>query len=78
MSSIIVMKKIAKERMTKAFIEILGVYNDTALLINSCHVAKDRYEGITNPDFRLSTTLGITPEYQLPEFEIDFLYKKRN
>lgn len=71
------MKEIAKERMTKAFIEILCVYNDTALLINSCHVAKNRYEGITDPDFRLSTTLGIPPEYQLPEFEIDFLFEKK-
>jgi len=69
------MKKIAKERMTKAFMEVLGVYNDTALLINSCHVAKDKYKGIDDPNFRLSTTQGIPLEYQLPDLEIDFLFK---
>ncbi len=70
------MKKIAVDRMTKAFIEILNTYNNTALLINACHIAKNRYEAITDLNFRLSTTLGIPPEYQLPELEIDFCFKK--
>jgi hypothetical protein len=74
-SSIGIMKKIAKERMSKAFMEVLGVYNSTALLINSCHIAKDIYKDISDPDFRLSTTQGIPIEYQLPDLEIEYLYK---
>jgi len=61
--------------MHQAFIEVLGVYNDTALLINSCHIAKDMYEGIDDPNFRLSTTQGIPLEYQLPDFEIEYWFK---
>lgn len=69
------MKKIAKARMNQAFMEVLGVYNDTALLINSCHLAKDMYKSINDPCFRLSTTQGIPIEYQLPDLEIEYLYK---
>ncbi|NER84001.1 MAG: hypothetical protein F6K42_31555 [Leptolyngbya sp. SIO1D8] len=68
------MEKTAKGRMTQAFAEVLGVYNDTALLINSSHVAKDKYEGISDPNFRLSITQGIPPQYQLPDLEIEFMF----
>ena len=66
------MRKIAKARLTKAFIEVLNVYTDIALLINSCHVAKGMYEDISDPDFRLSTTQGIPIEYQLSDLEIEY------
>jgi hypothetical protein len=75
MTDNLTIKGIAKTRMTQAFMEVFAVYNSTALLINACHTAKEKYESIDDPRFRLSTTQGIPPEYQLPELEIECLFK---
>jgi len=73
------MKEIATERFLKAHIEVMQVYNETALLVNSCHVARERYENMKDPNFtHLSTTRGIPPEYRLSDFEIDYVFSQND
>lgn len=68
------MKDIAINRLTNASIEILRLYNDIALLLNACDIAKKRYQNL-NENIHINTTQNIPNEYRL-NLEIDVTFNK--
>lgn len=66
-------KKKAVDRLARAFKEAIELYTDTALLLNSCDIAKKRYENIYDSTV-LSTTCNIPQDYQY-EIEFDLIFE---
>lgn len=69
-------KDIAIRCLKEGTQKIVNMYTNTALLMNACDVAAERYDKRTD-NFKLSTTVNIPAHLKLPnEIEVEVVFQK--